>query len=513
VGKLGAASCAIALILLYTQRRDRRLVARAPLAGAVLACAALVSYAAWRYFLRPGPVGRADGHVVRFILGACSGFAVPLALAWGRALVLQDVPALARAVRGAKGWTAISVLMGCLFAAVYFFYGQQLGRLGVFDRIDMLFDADPKFHQSGWGTEIHTSLHPLLPAGWYLSCTLASRAVAAEWAPLAVSAGFGGLCVTLAALYFKKVTGSRLLGLAGAFLLGCTTAHLSFAAMPESYIVAAATLISLQLLVAHRQSLRLRFRHAVLVGVLATGVTITNAAAALVCYCCWRRTRRAAYVVRWAAYSLLIGSALLAAQSLILPQACGLEPSEYVYQQRFLHTQTPLGQRLAGLVNASLVQNVVGWIPAPAVIYGRPALRAGLQYDRLGQATVWLWAVSSVAAAWMVWRRRTWGSATFVAALLCLLVAAGFHSQYGYDNLFLYSCCFTFYVLALPAHGLAGSRSAPVALIVVVICVAMAVNNARFCKRVPAMLGELERARGWVSPEVTDPGKAVHPES
>jgi hypothetical protein len=98
----------------------------------------------------------------------------------------------------------------------------------------------------------------------------------------------------------------------------------------------------------------------------------------------------------------------------------------------------------------------------------------------------------------MTMRWRTWRSRTFLAALLCLGITAGAYSWYGYDSFFLYSCCLTFYVLALLAHALAGRRSAAALLVLGAVWAFLAVNNARFCVRVPAMLGELERARGWV---------------
>lgn len=490
--ELCPASCVIALLLLHTQRRDRRLIAAAPAAGAALVCVLCAGYTAWRVLFHLVPLGRADGVFLRTVLAACSGFAMPLAVAWLRALVRQDLPRAARAVQAAGGWAGVCALLGLLSAGVYFLFGLQLGAGGLFDRIDVLFDADPLYQQALYGVGIHTHTHPLLPLIWYVTTRTLSLLTGPQWVALAANSAFGGLCVALAAVYFRAITGSAALGVLAALLLGGTAAHLVFAAMPESYIVSAATLILLQLLVVRRRSPSLRLRHLVLAAVLATGVTITNILPALVCLLCSQPARRwRAVVVRWAAYGLLVGGVLISLQSLVRPVAEPLEPSFYLHEQRFLELEIPVSRRVANLLGGVTLQNVVGWVPIHWRGPGPSGPRASMQYDGLGVATSICWAGLGLAAMLLGIRARCWRQPTFVAAALCLVAATAIHSVYGQETLFLYSCSFTFYVVALLAHGPAGARLRPVAMALGAFLVLLVVNNAHFCGRIIAMLRAL----------------------
>jgi hypothetical protein len=490
-------SCAVALVLMRTQRRDRRFIARAPLAGAALIVSILAGYATWRIFVHPGPVCKADGAFLRAVLAANSGFAMPLVVPWLRALVRQDLPRLARALCARGAWTLSYMLLGLLSAVLYFLYGWQLGTRGVFEHHDALFDADPIYEQLFYGAAIHTHTHPLLPVIWYAGCKTAEVLAGPRWAPLAVNSAFGGVCVLLAALYFRAVTRSGLLALLGALVLACTSAHLVFAALPESWILSAALLIVLQMLVVWRESPMLRLRHAVLACVLASGITITNAGPALVCFLLWHAGRcRRGNIIRWAAYCLVFGSFLFGLQTAVRPDAEPLQPAHYFDEARFVETNVPLPQRVAGLTHGLFVQSVVGWIPAVGVAYGRPVLRAGSAYDTLGLVTVAVWIALSLGAIGVLLQRGVWRRRTFLAAVVCLGLVAGLHSFYGLTNLFLYSCSFTFYVLAILAHSLAGIRGRGVAAILGGFWVLLAVNNARFCARIVTMLDQLGRGSG-----------------
>lgn len=492
----GPASCVIVLLLMYTQRRDRRLLVHIPHLGATLFAVLLAGYAVWRLVWHPGALNKGDGEFVRFALAAASGCAVPLVLSWGRALVAQDLRRFLGVVQRAPAWTLTCVLLGVGAAVGYGFFGAQLLQRGVFDWIDLLFDADPLYQQIFGGVPIHTHTHPLLPLLWLLASKAVGVVTGAVWAPLVINCTFGGVCIVLGALYFARLTCSRSLGILVALILGWTTAHLVFGALLETYIISAATLIVLHLLVVCRGAPALRARHLVLASVVAAGITITNVIPAAICCVCmqsargWRRR-----VVRWLAQCVVVGSLCLAAQQLCYPAAAPIQVDEYLAETRFADATPTLGARLMNLAHGMALQNVVGWLPVDGRELGLPGVRAGWEYDQLGYTTAAAWFGLGVAAVWRIGQSQVWRRRSFVAVTLCLVAAAALHSTYGNESLFLYSGSFTFYVVALLAHGLIGGRTRVLVALLSGFLVLLATDNLRFLTRVLAILDRM-RAGG-----------------
>lgn len=484
------ASCVAALVLMYTQRRDRRLLASAPLIGAGLMCAILVGYAAWRIFVWNVPVNNADGRFVRGVLALCSGFAMPLLVSWFGAILRQDLPRMARVLRSRRA--LLATLTGLVFAALYFAFGWQFETRGVLVHIDKLFDADPLYQRSLYGVAIHTHTHPLLPLLWYIATRAVGVLAGAQWAALAVNSLIGGVGVALAAAYFQIVMRSALHGLLAAAFLGSTASHVVFGAMPESYIVSAATLVLLHLIVAQHGAPALRQRHIVLAGVLSIGVTITNIIPALVCYVFQTTARRRwATVLRWTAYSLLIGAFLLSAQAIVRPEATPFEPGAYRHERRFIDEDVSAGRRAMNVMLGVMLQNVVGSTPVNGPDVGLPGVRAGFAYDKPAWIVVYVWGLASLVAFWLLVSGGRWRCRTFVAAGACLVLVVALHSVYAHEGLFLYSCQFTFFVLAMLAHGLTGVHWRAATAGLVVLLVALVVNNLQFCARVIATLDEI----------------------
>lgn len=484
------ASCVVALVLMHTQRRDPRLIARTPLVGAGLMCAILAGYAAWRLLVWTVPVNDGDGRFVRGVLAMCSGFALPLLVPWIGAILRQDLPRLARMLRTRNA--ALSMLTGLLFAGLYFAFGGQFEMRGALQCIDALFDADPLYQRSLYGVAIHTHTHPLLPLLWYVATRAVGVLTGPQWTALTVNSLIGGVCVSLAAAYFQTVMRSTLHGLLAAAILGSTAAHVVFGSMPESYIVSAATLVLLHLVVVRQGGPSLRQRHIVLVGVLAASVTITNVIPAVVCFAfCIGGRRRWTTVAQWTAYSLLIGAFLLSVQAVVRPEAKPFEPGAYQYERRFIDKDVSVERRAVNVALGVTVQNVVGSIPVNGPDVGLPGVRAGFGYEGMGWIAVGVWAVAGLGAVWLLLRGGRWRCRAFAAAAMCLIPVVALHSVYAHEGLFLYSCQFTFFLLAMLAHGLTGVRSRVVTAGLAVLLIVLVINNVQFCVRVLATLDEV----------------------
>ena len=141
------------------------------LAGLTASSLLLAAYMGWRIRLHPGPLTERDALVLHPILVLAGGFALPLLIAWGHALIVRDAPRLARWLRREAGWVLTCGLLAILGTGVYGTFGTRLAARGAFERYDTLFCSDR--------------------------------------APLAVSSAAGGVCLALAAAYFRHVTGSR----------------------------------------------------------------------------------------------------------------------------------------------------------------------------------------------------------------------------------------------------------------------------------------------------------------
>ncbi len=484
-------SWAIGLLLMRTQRRDRRLLARLPHIGAAVVIGALILYAVIRLLFAPGRMDAADAAFLRVLLGSCSGFAMPLVYAWSRALIRQDLPRALRAVRAEPRWYAACAAAGVVYALLYFLLGRQLALRGTFEVLDTVFGADVPFQQYGLGARIHPHTHPLLPLLWRIGCYLAWPFAGLPGAPLALNCAIGGACLSLAALYLRAVTGSRAVGLLGGLILASTTGHIVFASAPESWVLSAAALILLHRLVVARRSPIRRHRHLVLAGLLAIGVTATHGAAVLACWLLAQQGPRPALrLKRFVVHGVALGAFAFALQLVILPDGDPLIPAHYLNEARFVEADRSLEYRLSKIGHGMFVQNVVGWIPRASSSFGRPGLAASANYDALGKWTAAAWLCLAACVLIRIIAGRVPLDRPMTALWACLALAAALFSYYGLSDMFLYSATFTFFVVAIVVRGVSQGNERIGAAILAAFWLLLIINNARFVIRVLATLDE-----------------------
>lgn len=481
----------IGLLLLRTQRLDRRLLARLPHIGAAVVIGSLIVYALVRVLIATGRRDQQDAAFLRVLAGLCGGFAMPLVYAWTRALLNRDLPRAVRAVRAEPGWYAVCAAAGAVCALLYFLLGRQFALRGTFEVLDTIFGADVPFQQYGLGARIHPHTHPLLPLLWRIGCAAAVPLAGLQWAPLALNSAVGGACLSLAALYLRQVTGSRAAGLLGGLILASSAGHVVFGSAPESWVFSAAALILLHRLVAARPRAR-RHRHLVLASLLATGVTVTHAAAALVCWLlAQRRPGTPGRLARFALHAVALGAFAFALQGVVVPDGDPLIPARYLNEARFVEMDPSLGQRLRTIAHGVFVQNVVGWIPRASSSFGRPGLAASWNYDALGKWTAAAWLCLVAFALTRIAAGRVPIDRPMAALWGCLALAAALFSYYGLSDLFLYSATFTFFVVAIVVRGVSqGNRRLGVAMLAA-FWLLLLVNNARFAIRALATLDRL----------------------
>lgn len=490
---------AVFALVALLARRDRRLLARFPLAGAVCVVVLALVIAAYRFWLRPGPVTWVDTAFVQFILALGGGFVLPWLFVTCRAFVVQDLARAGLLLRREFAWSAACVLLAGTATGAYFAYGTALQDRGAFDDYDRLFYSDPiRYVHIMEGTarnhEQVTHRHPLFASLGRGAFRIVATLTGDLRAPVAVSSAGGGLCLALAACYFRCICRSRALGLLLAALLGVTAGHLMFAAIPETYTLCAASLIGLHLLVALRSRPAVRLRHHVFAAALATGITLSSALVALVCFATSRIGRRPIVsLARWAACVMLLGCAALALQSAVIPAAAvRVEPHEYVAELRYqAKLRAPEGPRattpayvLRNLFRGLLLENVVGATPGRTEYDGRPVIFSGGYESALGRGAAGVWLFCLCGAGLVLARRRPKQGRTLRAASICLLISALIHSFFGNEHLFLFSCLYTFYVLAILAHAAAQLPRGIAIGVTLFLTLLLGCNNALFGRAV-----------------------------
>jgi len=482
-------------------RRDRRLLYWLPVAGAMVLVVLSGTYVLW-CLARGTAASRLNTTFVHWVATFAGGLAIPALWSWLRTGVARDLPRLAGRCRAERGWIAACLTLAVVACVGYYVCGRLLAEHGAFAEYDTLFESDANRYalivEGVARDHQHVVLkHPLFALLGRLLHALVVPVTGSRSAPSAVSALAGGLCLALAAQYFRLICGSRLLALILAATLGITSAHLVFAAAPETYSLAAATLVLLHLLLAGRRRFRLRLRHEVFAGVLAVGITVASAYAAVVCFFVARAGRhRARAFVRWLIHLAGVVGLLLVVQSVLLPPAALRTGDLGMYrdEQRFV-ARGP-GARLWtitwNLARGLFAENVVG----PSVRWTRNAdghltLRMGPYDTPLSRLLVVGWLVLFAVALGILAAKRVLRRPTLWAALICLAGSAALHSFYGNEYVFLYSCTFTFFVWALVAHALTGARNIWVLVGIMAFTVLLLVNNIAFFGRVLEALDSL----------------------
>jgi hypothetical protein len=478
-------------------RRDRRLLYRLPLAGGVATLlAGAGTLAAWS-------LGMPDSRWPHLVLVVAGGLAMPLLTCWLRAYLRQDLPRCASCLRAVPAWPALCLALATLATTTYLILGRAVvARWGFCDDVT-LFESDGPLYvrlMSGdvVGEHAITLKHPLFIL-FTRSLYLAAQPLSGMHTPVLLNALAGGAALALAAAYFHAVTGSRALALLLAVTLGISTAHLVFAALPETYAFSAAGLILLHLLLAVRPRHHVRLRHEVPAAALAIGITLTHAVTAAVCFFAaraWRSGWRAS--PRWAAGVLALLAVGLVVQTALVPASAVANAAGAVRaQQRHMTGELtpPITRAAYNVARGMLAENVV----APGLVVradtdGHLGLHLGRYDSALGRVCLVFWWLLLAVAAALLCCRRTTRRPTLWAALVCLAGSAILHRFYGNAHVFLFSGTFTFYLFAVLAHALRVLDRRGACVLVAVLLVPLAVNNMHFCRQWLRLLAEALRS-------------------
>lgn len=482
-------------------RRDRRLLRALPM-GAGWGVIAVVLVTVLLVLIRPGVAQ--DGRlavVVWLVIAGLGGGMVPGLMAWGRRGLVAELARFRRNAGVEWGWTLLCVWVAAGSAAVY--AGLGLAIVGVWGWADgfTLFESDsPRYMRflTGVAAGEHGLVHKhpvfLLPAAvlrWMGGLWMDARG-----ACVLVGAIPGGVSVGLMAVYGRRVTGSRVMGLLLGMVWGASAGMVLFGALCETYAMAGASLVLLQCAFLGGRMERRRGRaRFVAAAVLSVGVTLTHAMVVMIDLIRgrWGEVRLVRRVFGDVGHIACGVALLFGVQGVLVPVAVPERLPGFLERERHYMAaegEVSMLERLGNVARGMLVENVV----APGIAVGvdsdgHPGLRPGKR-GAFGwtAAAVWL-ALMGVALAGLI-RSRGLREVGVQSALLVLVGFGVLHVFYGNRHVFLFSCQFTPFVMMVVGHGLVGfPRRVGVALLGVGL-VFLVVNQVGFVRELLAVLAE-----------------------
>jgi hypothetical protein len=401
-----------------------------------------------------------------------------------------------------------------VFYLIYLVVGWYLGHTFLLFNNDILFDADFSYIASTLSGMVSTNeRHPLFKIFYPPLVSIVSKATKSGIvAAVAVNSLFGGLCVFLMYIFLRRIGINRVTAAIWAAILGFSTTHLLFSALPETFIFSAFSLMLLFYLAMVYPANLLLFIPA---SILAVGTTVSNFFPALIAFLFSLKTRiqiQAACLYRSIVFPLivLIITACLNILSIVIFRS-GLPyflPWLYLDKELAFTTIQPttvLSQRLLSLFESFFIYNFVApklYLP-PLQIHFDP-LKVSLldtdviykvqypmsiatfipssifTYQIIGLLAVILW-IGIILFAFYNFLKDSDNRTSFTLSILAALIFNfTFHIVFGID-VFLYSAHWTFLVLVFLAIMLRRSAHALFFQIYLgVIVVLFAINNISF---------------------------------
>lgn len=346
------------------------------------------------------------------------------------------------------------------------------------------------------------AVHPLAllilrPPAWLFSLLLNGDAFHAA---LLLNSLFGGVCVFLAWLLFKRRTGNTTYALLIASLLGFSTSHLLLGTFLESYIFSAAALIGFLILLQQNNG---QTRHLIPLGLVTFGITITNFIQTCIALLLVRRNLKELF--KYVIIVLMLAVVLAFVQHMLYPSSEPFYvPANLTGESAYRHDLLELPSR-AVLSRANVIfRNMTLFsivAPRPLILLEELGcsfpcfntirfFRGEYQYASYVGFGSWLaraWFLGLIlAAGFFAWRLfKSPRDASLQAALaLNLLFNFILHMNYGDDPL-LYSPDWTYalvFFFGVSFEKIADNKWVQSALLI--FLVALVLNNLEFFRKV-----------------------------
>lgn len=402
------------------------------------------------------------------------------------------------------------VMLGLLLAffVLYAWQGSKLLTSPAVSEDSLLFGADPRFtanDMTNFRADYYStpSRHPLFVLMTNPPGSLLSWIVSPFHAALILNSLFGALGAALAFLVFDRWRQSLLPSLALALFFGVTMSQMFFGSLPVTYALAACSLLVLYgLTIISIQQKRVDFWPWVVAGVVAMGVTATNAMQAVICFAFAARVAHSndgrpvsALVLLYTVELGAIVIVLAVVQKAIYPAAdLFFWPFDqrvslgYVDYSGLAHPFTLIARELKHFVLVNIVGPLPQPIPWPATNLPALTYDAPLRFLTLGWISAGLWFVMLITGIVAAFRRDGESKPVLRAFLLCIVFSFLLHSFYGIgvtgrQEIFLYSAHWTFLVLFLATAAWAFANRVT-AIAIAGLAAVLAINNISILRHI-----------------------------
>jgi hypothetical protein len=384
----------------------------------------------------------------------------------------------------------VSVIV--LLFLIYFLTAVALSQVkNYFDYNNIFFDADQVEALQGW-VAFHKGIHPLLLL-FVVPLTAFCRFLIHDpvIVTLLVNALFGSVAVSLALIFFWKLTRTAINALLFSLVFALTGSQWIFSSVPDSYSLGAASVIApFVLLIFCMKDRKLYLPWWIAAGILSFGVTVTNFGTTLICFISsvffLKVKKIPRQILLYVTTILAVVTILNLAQHVRYPGSkLWYQPEEYFHEVAYMNfdllKSRPLLVLSEAMKNMFLFDVVLGQ-PARIVLPRTNGATGWTFFRQLHFQSPWglpalgLWLIVLTTGILGKFSRRS-GNPLLTACCLSIALNLFIHIIYGVNVIFLYSSNFTFAVLllALPWEEKPSWKTlAPSSLLLVFL----ALNNA-----------------------------------
>jgi hypothetical protein len=404
----------------------------------------------------------------------------------------------------------IGIALGLCFFACYLVIGLFMNLYGFFDTLDVFSESDiarvvcdmTMFSADHTRTNAHPTFVIFFnPIGVALSKIIGSKPAAA----VIINSIFGGLCVTLAYIFFRRMRLGTLHSLLYSVALGLSACHLFFGSAPETHLYSAAGLIILFLLFISRPG---SLKHFVPAGVFHFGVLITNIVPATIVFCCslLGEKVKGGLVRRTATFVALVFTCVLVIAAVqqqvyptsnpfFIPKELRNDVSRTTVPGDLRDAAVRFGNVAVYMLTADIIapELEVGGMPdgsKPRLTCNPWSLKPLYLLGSLVMLALLLWAFHAFL------RFRLYRNALMKALLLLMAFNAVLYFFYSNHIIFIFTCNWAFVMLVWIALSLQpycdSSRNASAAstFLLVALIILEAFNNGGFVREVIAVFRE-----------------------
>jgi hypothetical protein len=375
--------------------------------------------------------------------------------------------------------------------------------LSNYDTIEY-FGADHWKPSWGWtvarNSGFHEGVHPLLllmvkPLGILLGSVVSPRPKAV----LFLNSFFGAFGTVLSFLFFFRLLQRYIAALLLTGIFGFSMSQLVFGSIPESYALAACSIIATYiLLLISLKTRRILFLMWVFIGLFSLGVTVTNFSQALIGFSVvvisLNKREKIIIILEYIGSVITIAFFLNIIQKLLFSGVYFFLPTtvtEQVEHAGLLLLKQPLIV-IEEICKNFLLVNFVS--PYPSIVNsldnpGRLLLtffKEPLNYSFIGWISIILWLmfwVSGVSNNIRYFSKNPLIISTSIGLLFNIVL----HSIYGVKEIFLYTCNFTFLVLVLGTNSML-LRKVSFQFLTLILVVLMATNNLNIMRWIASLV-------------------------